>query len=175
MILLTWINATSGEADLLFALASRLRQLGSRTSIMDWQWWGAELRTAGAALFPVALAALGLLVALALLGRAFRFLVRPFLWAARSAIRFEGAAGSVTTRWPAGLGIARLAVALMVAAAFQPKPFIALLSLFLSLVSFLAYSLPIAVIRMATALPQACTGDFGQKCAAPILDAGMEI
>jgi hypothetical protein len=133
--------------------------------MLDWPEW--------VSVMPVGVAAVGLLLALVLLGVALRLLLRPFVWAARYAINFGGAAGTPTTS--AAAVTARVGLALLVAAVFQPSPFVSVLALFLSLVSFLAYSLPFALIRMASELPQACTADWGQKCAAPILRAATDI
>ena len=110
---------------------------------------------------PAVAAAAGLVVGLALLRWSLRLLIRPAVWAGR---QVSGATG---------LGARQLALALLVAALFEPAPFLWAIMVFFFLVTLLAYSLPLAVFSLASTLPEACTGGSAQQCAAPILQTAL--
>jgi hypothetical protein len=106
---------------------------------------------------PAMAAVVGLIVALALLSWALRLLIRPVVWVGRRV--------SLAT----GFGVTQFAFAFLVAAALEPKPFLWVLIVFVSLVTFLAYSVPLGLVSLAGVLPNACAGGSAQECANPIL------
>ena len=72
-----------------------------------------------------------------------------------------------------GLGSKQIALAFLLAAILVPAPFLWVAVVFVYVVTFFAYSLPLAVFSLAGTLPESCSGGSAQQCAAPILKTAL--